>query len=337
MSWQLADLAEIVAGIVIGDARYVIDSIGTLETATASQISFLTNLKYKRYLSTTIAGAVIVDGKSAEFITGNAIVVDNPHAAYARIATALHPPRKPIKGFHPSAWIDPTSQCGSNVCIAANAVIEADVVLEDGVIIGAGSIVGRNSRLAANTQLMANVTVYEGTTIGRDGLIHSGAIIGSDGFGFAQDAGDWIKIPQIGNVRIGNQVEIGANTTIDRGAINDTVIGDGVKIDNQVHIAHNVNIGAHTIIAGCTGFAGSTDIGMHCIIGGAVNVSGHLTIADNVVLLGGASVTKSIKQPGVYSSIIPADAADKWNRNIVRFRQLDKLNQRVAILEKGIN
>jgi len=260
-------------------------------------------------------------------------VVTDPHVAYAKIAAVIHPPIIPTQAIHPAAWVDPASHCAGNVSIGAQAVIEAGVTLADGVIIGAGCVVQRNSQIAANTQLMANVTVYHGVRIGERVLIHSGAVIGADGFGFANDQGKWIKVPQLGGVQIGNDVEIGANTCIDRGAIEDTIIEEGVKLDNQIQIAHNVTVGAHTVMAGTSGIAGSTEVGKHCIIGGGVAINGHLKIVDKVVFTGMSMVTKSIKKPGVYSSGMPAEPSDKWQRNTIRYRQSEKLFERVKQLE----
>lgn len=333
MAWSLNQLAEKVGGIVQGDATYQVTAVGTLVAASQSDISFLTNLKYKKHLADTQAGAVIVNSDAAPFVKGNAIVVTDPHVAYAKIAAVIHPPIIPTQAIHPAAWVDPESHCGDNVSIGPQVVIEAGVTLANNVIIGAGCVVQRGSQIAANTQLMANVTVYHGVRIGERVLIHSGAVIGADGFGFANDQGKWIKVPQLGGVQIGNDVEIGANTCIDRGAIEDTIIEEGVKLDNQIQIAHNVTVGAHTVMAGTSGIAGSTEVGKHCIIGGGVAINGHLKIVDKVVFTGMSMVTKSIKKPGVYSSGMPAEPSDKWQRNTIRYRQSEKLFERVKQLE----
>ena len=337
MAANLGELAEKVGGIVQGDATYQIDGVGTLNAALASEISFLTNSKYKRYLANTMAGAVIVDTDTAKFVKGNAIVVDNPHVAYAKIATILHPATLPSTNIHPTAWVSPESQCGENVSIGPQAVIEDGTVLAENVVIGAGSVVQKNCQIGKGTQLMANVTLYHDTVIGKRGLIHAGAVIGADGCGFANDQGKWVKVPQLGCVRIGDDVEVGANTCIDRGAIEDTVIEDGVKLDNQIQIAHNVVIGAHTVMAGTSGVAGSTEVGKHCIIGGGVAISGHLKITDGVVFTGMTMVTKSITESGIYSSGIPVEPTKDWHRNTVRYRQSDKLFERVKQLESKIN
>ena len=337
MVWNLGQLAETVGGIVQGDAAYLIEGVGTLQAATATEISFLTNLKYKKYLADSMAGAVIVTQDAAGFVKNNAIIVDNPHAAYAKISALLHPPVKPPQGIHPSAWVSPESNCAENVSIGPQAVIEAGVTLAEGVCVGAGSVVQQGSLIGCDSQLMANVTVYHDTVIGERVLIHSGAVIGADGFGFADDGGEWVKVPQLGAVKIGNDVEIGANTCIDRGAIEDTLIGHGVKLDNQIQVAHNVTLGAHTIMAGASGVAGSTKVGKNCIIGGGVCINGHLEIADGVMFTGMTMVTKSIKEAGVYSSGLPVEPTKEWHRNSVRYRQSEKLFERVKQLEEKIN
>ncbi len=336
MKWRLDQLANKVGGIVQGDASFQVDSVGTLHAATPSDISFLSNLKYKKYLAESQAGAIIVNSDAAPLVQANAIVVADPHVAYAKIATLLHPPASPSHTIHPTAWVDPESQCADTVTIGPQAVIEAGVILAEGVIIGAGCVVQRDSHIGAHSQLMANVTIYHGIQIGERAIIHSGAVIGADGFGFANEQGKWLKVPQLGAVNIGDDVEIGANTCIDRGAIEDTIIEDGVKLDNQIQIAHNVVVGAHTVMAGTSGIAGSTKVGQRCVIGGGVTINGHLNITDGVVLTGMAMATKSIKEPGVYSSGMPAEPNDKWHRNTIRYRQSEKLFERVKQLESKI-
>ncbi len=320
-----------------GDAAYQVEAVGTLHAATATEVSFLTNLKYKKYLAETKAGAVIVDADAAPFVQGNAIIVPNPHVAYAKIASLLHPSVKPPLEIHPTAYVSPNSDCADNVSIGPQAVIEANVTLAEGVIIGAGCVVQQGSQIGRDSQLMANVTLYHDTVIGERVLIHSGAVIGADGFGFADDEGEWVKVPQLGSVQIGDDAEIGANTCVDRGAIEDTIIEHGVKLDNQIQIAHNVVIGAHTVMAGTSGVAGSTEVGKHCVIGGGVAISGHLKVADGVIFTGMTMVTKSIKDAGIYSSGIPVEPTKEWHRNTVRYRQSDKLFDRVRRLENKIN
>ena len=333
MTWDLKTIAEHIGGIVQGDDTLQVDSFGTLQNAEKNQISFLSNTKYKKYLADSQAGAIIVNADMAEFVLSNAIIVTDPYVAYAKAATLLNPNIIQQQGIHPTAVISPTSQIDTTVSIAANVVIDDNVEIAADVVIGAGCIIQQGVKIGKGTRLTSNITLCHEVQLGQDCLIHPGAVIGADGFGIANDKGKWIKVPQIGRVIIGDDVEIGANTTIDRGAMENTIIANGVKIDNQVQIAHNVVIGENTVIAGCSGVAGSTTIGENCIIAGAVAVTGHINITDNVVLMGMTMVTKSISQPGPYSSGIPAEPTKQWHRNIVRYRQMDKLVERVKTLE----
>ena len=331
--WTLSQIAEHVGGIVNGDDTFQVDSIATLHGAAANQISFIANTKYKKYLASTQAGAVIVNEKMLADVPNHAIIVDDPYVAYAKVASLLNPVKQYQAGIHATAHVSPESQVHPSVSIGAQAVIEAGVELDENVRIGPGCIVQSGVKVGSDSRLTANVTLCDAVQIGERTLIHPGVVIGADGFGIANDQGKWIKVPQIGSVRIGDDVEIGANTTIDRGALEDTVIGNGVKLDNQIQIAHNVIVGENTVIAGCAAIAGSTQIGKNCIIGGSVAIAGHIELVDGVQLTGGTAVSKSIKEPGVYSSGIPAEPNQKWRRNIVRYRQLDKLAERVKQLE----
>jgi UDP-3-O-[3-hydroxymyristoyl] glucosamine N-acyltransferase len=336
--WNLTEIAQHVDGVIIGDGSGKINSVATLQAANKQQISFLANTKYKKYLSTTGAGAVLVNKEMAEHVPHSAIVVDDPYIAYAKVATLLNPPRQETMGISPTASVAPGVNIPRTASIGPQVVIEAGVIVGDGVIIGAGSVLQSGVIIGKNTRLAPNVTLCHDVDIGDNVIIHPGVVIGADGFGIANDNGKWIKIPQIGGVIIGNEVEIGANTTIDRGALEDTVVGQGVKLDNQIQIAHNVIIGDNTVIAGCTGVAGSTTIGENCIIGGGVGISGHLKITDGVIITGMSMVTKSLTQSGVYSSGIPAEPTDKWHKNVARYRQMDKLIERVKKLEQsGLN
>jgi UDP-3-O-[3-hydroxymyristoyl] glucosamine N-acyltransferase len=263
-----------------------------------------------------------------------AIVLDNPYAGYARAAAMLAPAQPDKQGIHPQACVDPgsrvdpTAWIGPHCCVEAGAVIHAGVQFASGCHVGAGSVIGAYSRLGANVVVCHHVSIGERVTIA------PGAVIGSDGFGLAKDQGKWLNVPQLGSVRIGNDVDIGANTTIDRGALEDTVLEEGVRLDNQIQVAHNVFIGAHTAIAGCVGISGSARIGRNCLIGGGAGIVGHLEITDNVVVTGMTMVTRSITEPGVYSSGVPAQDNDSWNRNYARLRQLDKLARKVQRLER---
>lgn len=336
-SVTLKELSLLLDGVVQGDETLVINSVATLEHATSGQISFLANSKYRAQLESTQASAVLLSAKDAQDYQGTALVVKDPYVGFARVAQLLDTTPKAAMGIHPSAQIDPSAQLGEGVAIGANAVIGANVILGENVQIGAGTVIGQDSIIGSNTRLWANVTLYHNVHLGQDCIIHSGAIIGSDGFGYANERGQWIKIPQTGGVRIGDRVEIGANSTIDRGALGHTEIHNGVIIDNQVQVAHNDIIGENTAIAGSTTIAGSVTIGKHCIIGGNCAIAGHLTIADGVHLSGATNVTGNMREPGLYSSATVAMDNNLWRRNTVRFRQLDELFQRVKALEKNLN
>jgi UDP-3-O-[3-hydroxymyristoyl] glucosamine N-acyltransferase len=329
----LAQIALHVDGVIIGDAECEISNVSTLQAANIQQISFLANSKYKKYLPTSQAGAVIVSKEMAELVKNSAIVVDDPYVAYAKIATLLNPPKKITTGISPTAMIEAGVTILKTVSIGPQVVIEANVILADNVVIGAGTVLQDEVIVGENTRIAENVTICHGVEIGKNVVIHPGVVIGADGFGIVNDKGKWIKIPQIGRVKIGDNVEIGANTTVDRGAIEDTVIGDGVKLDNQIQVGHNVIIGNNTVIAGCSGVAGSTIIGENCIIGGGVGIGGHIEIADNVIITGMSMVTKSLTKAGIYSSGIPAEPTSQWHKNVVRYRQMDKLVARVKKLE----
>lgn len=334
MTWTLAQIAEKINGTVQGDKNYQIKTVATLSNATSNDISFLANPKYKKYLAETTAGAVLVDESMASMVPTNAIVVSDPYVAYAKIASLLYPTNKPESGIHHTAVIHPDSQCATSASIGPHVVIEANVSIGENVQVGPGCVIQHGTKIGAGSHLTANVTICKHVSIGERALIHPGVVIGADGFGIANDAGRWIKVPQLGGVVIGDDVEIGANTTIDRGALDNTVIADGVKLDNQIQVGHNVVIGEHTVIAGCVGIAGSTHIGKHCAIGGGVGIAGHITIADGVQLTGMTMVTKSITETGVYSSGIPAEPTQQWHKNVVRYRQMHALAERVKQLEK---
>ncbi len=328
----LRDLKFVLGGDVIGEVAVPITSVGTLERATGAQISFLANPKYRRALDQTQAGAVILSPKDRDATNRPRIIVDNPYAYFARVAQLFSPRLTHPSGIHGSAvvavsaTVAKTSSIGEFVSIGANATIG------DGVRIGAGSIIGENVSIAQGTELVARVVVYADSQIGARGLIHAGVVIGADGFGFASDVDGWVKIPQTGRVIIGDDCEIGANTTIDRGAIDDTVIGNGVKLDNQIQVGHNCEIGDHSIVAGCTGIAGSTKIGKRVMIGGAVSITGHLEICDDAILSANAFVTKSITEPGMYSAGFPLMPHREWLKNAAQLRHLDELAEKIRKL-----
>lgn len=334
--FTLGELAERLGARVIGDAECEIARIATLDSAGNGDISFLTNKRFQRQLGDTGASAVILAEGDVEFLRTNGLVVANPHVAFAHVAAWLNPLPEQAGGVHNSASVDPSSRVHESAWIGPQSVVEAGAVVEAGCYIGPGCVIGRDAVIKEDSRLIANVTVCHACHIGRRVIIHPGAVVGSDGFGLANDKGEWVKVPQVGRAIIGDDVEIGANAAIDRGAIGDTVIASGVKLDNLVHVAHNVHIGAHTAIAGCTGIAGSTHIGAHCAIAGMVAIAGHIEITDNVTITGRSMVTGSINKPGVYSSGTPLDENARWHRNSVRFKHLDELARRVKKLEQQL-
>lgn len=333
----LGVLAEHVGGTLRGDPERTIDWVGTLQNAGPTDISFLHNSRYRKQLQATRAGAVLLTAADADACPVDCIVVPDPYLAYARIAGLLGPRRRFEPGIHPTAVVSPDANIHPEAYIGPHCVIEEQVEIGAECLIGAGSFIGHSSVLGPGCELVAHVTICHGTRIGRRALIQAGAVIGGDGFGFANEQGRWVRVPQLGCVRIGDDVEIGANTTIDRGAIEDTVIEDGVIIDNLVQVAHNVHVGAHSALAGCVAIAGSTTIGRHCAFGGQVGISGHLEIADHVTVTGGSVVLQSLKQSGVYSSGVPLELNQAWHRNYVRFRKLDETARRVTALEKRMD
>ena len=337
-SFILSELAERLGAQLIGDADCSIVSTATLENAQSGQISFLSNSKYRKFLSETSASAVLITQDDVPFLAPGvgALLVQNPYTAFARVAQLLDNTPATASGIHPTAVIDNSAVLGDNVAIGANAVISAGVRLGNNVQVGAGCFIGEQASIADNSKIWPNATVYHRVRIGQRCIIHSGAVLGADGFGFANERGTWLKIPQTGTVILGDDTEIGANTTVDRGAIEDTIIGNNVIIDNQCQIAHNVKIGDHTAIAGCTVVAGSTKIGRYCIIGGAVVINGHMEICDGANITGMAMVMKPITEKGIYSSGIPATTNQEWRKNTAKLRQIDQLYQRVKQLEKQL-
>ena len=313
----------------------IINGLSTLVKAGTGQISFLSNSKYRSQLKDTKAQAVILHPDELSHCSCSALVMSNPYVGFAKAAQLLDTTPQPAHEISPHAVIGEDVELGENVKVGANAVIEAEVKLGDNVVIGPGCFVGKNVQLGANTKLWANVTIYHNVIMGTDCLVQANTVIGSDGFGYANDNGQWVKIPQLGSVVIGNGVEIGASTTIDRGALDNTILADGVIIDNQCQIAHNVEIGENTAMAACSVIAGSTVIGKNCSMAGLVGVNGHISICDNVIFTGMSMVTKNISEPGVYSSGIPASANKEWRKNMVALRNITSLNQRVKALEKN--
>ncbi len=332
----LGEIAERTGSELIGDPEQQVAGVCTLQNGRPDCIAFLANPRYRKYLADTHAGAVFVTRELAEQCPVAALVNDNPYLAYARAAALLAPPRALEPGVHPSAVVAEDAVVDPSAQIATQAVVESGADIGPGVLVGPGCVVGRDVRIGADTRLVANVTLCEGVRLGMRCLLHPGVVVGSDGFGIARDGARWVKVPQLGGVRIGDDVEIGANTTIDRGAVEDTVIESGVKLDNQIQIAHNVQIGENTAIAGCAGISGSARIGRNCMIAGGVGVVGHLEIADGVVVTGMSMVTRSIPEPGVYSSGLPAQPNEQWNRITARLRRLDDMARRLRELERRL-
>ena len=313
--YTLAELAAILGAELQGDPSCIITSIATLRNAQTGQITFLDNVRYRKYLAGTQASAVILASPNLTECNTNALIYNNPYLAYSKVATLFECAPTNKVGIHPSAIIGENCEIDATASIGPLSVIGNNVTIGENVNIGAGCVISDRSRIGANSRLWPRVTIYHDVHIGQRVIIHSGVVVGSDGFGFAQDKGVWHKVPQLGGVIIGDDVEIGANTTIDRGALENTIIHEGVKIDNLVQIAHNVSIGAHTAIAGCVGIAGSTSIGKYCAIGGAVGIGGHISITDRVMLTGGTIATQSINEPGIYSSgTVVAQPALKWKK-----------------------
>ena len=332
----LGEIAAHINAEVIGDDSLELDGIAALTHAQSGQISFLSDSKYRKLLSSCQASAIILSANERDDYSGHKLIVDNPYLAYARVASLFDTRPVAESGIHPSAVVSTEAELGSNVSIGPCAVVSAGASIGDGCVIGAHTVIGENCQLGEASQLASQVVLYHGVKIGARANIHSGVVIGSDGFGFANDQGKWVKIPQIGGVCIGSDVEIGANTTIDRGALDDTLIGNGVKMDNQIQVAHNVQIGDHTAIAGCVGIAGSAKIGRHCGIGGGAGILGHLEITDGVQVTAMSLVTKSIKEPGVYSSGTSVEPFKLWHKNYARFGQLDEMARRLKALEQRL-
>ncbi|MGO8755088.1 MAG: UDP-3-O-(3-hydroxymyristoyl)glucosamine N-acyltransferase [Gallionellaceae bacterium] len=331
--YRLADIAARFGGRVLGDAETAVTQIATLGSARPEHIAFLASEKYRRQLAATHAGAVILGERDADATQLPRIVCNNPYLYFAKVSSFLNPPPEVAPGVHASAvigegaTIDQTAHIGSHTTIGENARIGARSIIMPGCSIGAGVSIGED------VLLYPGVVIYHDCIIGNRLIAHSGAVVGADGFGIARDGECWLKIPQIGRVVIGDDVEIGANTTIDRGALDDTVIEDGVKLDNQIQVAHNVHIGAHTAIAGCVGIAGSTTIGRHCRIGGSAGILGHLQIADNVEISSFTLIGKSIREPGIYTGIFPFGENEEWRRNAVHLRHLDELVEKMKTLQ----
>ncbi|WP_145513238.1 UDP-3-O-(3-hydroxymyristoyl)glucosamine N-acyltransferase [Yersinia massiliensis] len=336
-SIRLADLAQQLDAQVHGDGDIVITGIASMHSAQPEQITFLSNSRYQEQLATCHAGAVVLTEADLPFCKSAALVVKNPYLTYARMAQIMDTTPQPALDIAPSAVISSQATLGENVSVGANAVIESGVVLGDNVVIGAGCFIGKDTHIGAGSRLWANVSVYHEVVIGQNCLIQSGTVIGADGFGYANDRGNWIKIPQLGSVHIGDRVEIGACTTIDRGALDNTIIGNGVIIDNQCQIAHNVVIGDNTAVAGGVIMAGSLKIGRYCMIGGASVINGHMEICDKVTVTGMGMVMRPITEPGLYSSGIPLQPNKVWRKTAALVMNIDGINKRLKAIERKID
>lgn len=335
---RVAALATLTGGEALGDSGLLLRRISPLLSADAESVSFLSNPRYRGQLDASAAGCVIVAHAMRDAVAGrpSAVLCDDPYLAFARLtqwwAAAARPPSLP--GVHPSAVVESGARIHASASVGALAYVGPSAVIGEGAVIAAQSHVGRAAEVGPGTRLMPRATLLDGCRIGARGLVHGGAVIGADGFGFAPDGGQWVKIEQLGAVHIGDDVEIGANTCIDRGALDDTVLEDGVKLDNLVQIGHNVHVGAHSAFAGCVGVAGSARIGRHCTAGGGAIILGHLEIVDHVHITAATVITRSIRKPGQYSGAFPFDDNASWEKNAATLRQLHTLRERLRALEK---
>ncbi|KHS96304.1 UDP-3-O-(3-hydroxymyristoyl)glucosamine N-acyltransferase [Pectobacterium polaris] len=336
-SIRLDALAQQLDAQLHGDGDIVITGVASMHSAKTGQITFLSDSRYREQLAGTQASAVVLTEADLPYCQVAALVVKNPYLTYARMAQLLDTTPQPATDIAPSAVIAPDATLGQNVSVGANAVIESGAQLGEGVVIGPGCFIGKDARIGTGTRLWANVTVYHRVELGEHCLIQSGTVIGSDGFGYANDRGNWVKIPQLGTVRIGDRVEIGASTTIDRGALDDTVIGNGVIIDNQCQIAHNVVIGDNTAVAGGVIMAGSLKIGRYCMIGGASVINGHMEICDKVTVTGMGMVMRPITEPGVYSSGIPLQPNKVWRKTAALVMNIDEISKRLKAVERKVD
>jgi UDP-3-O-[3-hydroxymyristoyl] glucosamine N-acyltransferase len=336
MPASLGELATEFGCELIGDPDIRVDRVATLAHASPKSIGFFANSTYRNQLLITKAAAVVLTESNISDCPVGALISDNPYATYARIARVLHPPASYAAGIHPSAVIADGVIISDSAHVSANVVIGKDCSIADEVYIADGCVVGKRCSIGRDSQLLTNATLVEDVRIGERTIVHPGAVIGSDGFGNAQDESGWIKIPQLGGVIIGNDVEIGTNTAVDRGTIDDTVIEDGVRLDNLIQIGHNAQIGEHTAIAGMTAIAGSAIIGKRCMIAGLAGVIGHVTVCDDVIITCQALITKDICEPGVYSATFGAEKDKTWKRMVARFRRSESLEQRVTELEAKV-
>ena len=337
MPQTLQNIADAIGATVHGDPNVLIERVGDLESTEASALAFCHQAEYLESLKVTSASAVIVREAHKDLVPSNALVVDDPYLAYAKAANLIYPKQVAVSGIHKSASIAESAVVSPTAEIAANVVIGERAEIGNNVIIGANVVIGANVTISDDTIIRSGVVIYDDISVGKRCLFHAGVVIGSDGFGFANERGVWIKIPHIGRVEIGDDVEVGANTTIDRATQGVTKIGNGVKLDNQIQVGHNAEIGDHTAIAGCVAIAGSAKIGRFCMIGGSSAIAGHITICDGVQLTGQSGIGKSIDKPGLYSSSILAEPARDSRRKLFNLASIDQLKKRLKVLEKQIS
>ena len=336
VGYSLREIAAQLGGEVLGDGEVAVSRMASLANAVSGDLGFMTDSKYRAALAATGALAVIVGTDMRDATALPRIVTENPYAYFARVSTLLNPVAAAQPGVHATAVVDATAIVATTASIGAHCTIGRGVRIGEYAVIGAGSVVGDDVVIGEGTQLHANVTVYYNCELGKHCVLSSGAVIGADGFGYAELEGRWVKIPQVGRVIIGDDVEIGANTSVDRGALDDTVIEEGVKLDNQIQIGHNCRIGAHSVIAGCVGIAGSARIGSHCRIGGAAMILGHLEIADGVTISPGSMITRSLTKADTYTALMPFQSHDKWLKTAAHLRHLDGMAARLAQMENEL-
>lgn len=334
-AYSLREIVARLGGELCGDGDVIVTRMASLAGAGPGDLSFLSDARHAPLLAQTRASAVVVGASGLTSLPS--ILADNPYAYFARVSALLNPVTPAEPGVHPTAVVDASTPVPVSASIGAHCVVGRNVRLGEGVVIGAGSVVGDHVVLGDRTRLDVRVVIHADSMLGSRCIVQSGTVIGGDGFGYAEDQGRWVKIPQVGRVVLGDDVEIGANSAIDRGALDDTVIEEGVKLDNLIQIGHNCRIGAHTVIAGCVGIAGSARIGRHCRIGGAAMILGHLEIADHVTISPGSMITRSLAKPGTYTALMPFQAHDKWLKTAASIRHLDRMSFRIEQLQQEID
>lgn len=334
VSFTVADLANRFALDVRGDGARPVHGVATLASAGSGQLAFLANPRYRGQLAASTAAVVVMRAEDAEGYQGTALLARDPYVAFACIAALFEPPPVHVRGIHASSVVDPSARVSASASIGPFVSIGARSVVGDGCVVGPGCVIGNDCELGDGSELVSGVTLVIRVRLGRRVLVHPGAVLGADGFGLAMDQGRWVKVPQMGGVVVGDDCEIGANTCIDRGALEDTVLEEDVRLDNQIQIGHNVHIGAHTAMAGCSAAAGSARIGRYCLVGGGAGVLGHLEVCDRVTITAMSLVTHSIREPGEYSSGTPLTDNRTWRRNAARFKQLDALARRIPAARK---